>query len=174
MERSAGDAMMQPTLPDAAPRAMTRDGHWWMPIMALALYSFLLHFVWEMLQFPLYVSPAASAHQLGIRMCLRATFGDVAIALSAYIVVAGWTQTWCWRASRVRVAMYLVVGLAITVLLEVLNVHVWHRWAYAAAMPTLLGVGVSPLLQWIIVPLLALWLTQRRVAAKSGRPQPLT
>ena len=169
MERSAGDAMTQLTSHDAAPHTLAIDGHWWTPIVALAFYSFLLHFVWEMLQFPLYGGMATAAHWLGIRMCLRATVGDVAIALSAYIVVAAWTRTWYWRASRIRIAAYLTVGLATTVLFEVLNVYVWHRWAYAPAMPILLGVGVSPLLQWIIVPLLAFWLSRRclpRIPAK--------
>lgn len=143
---------------------------WWMPMSVLACFSFLLHFLWEMAQVPLYAGMARMAHWSGILVCAKATAGDVVIALAAYATAAGCARTWHWRASRGHVAMYLAVGVAITVVLEGLNVYVWHRWAYAAAMPLVLGIGVSPLLQWAIAPPLALWLMQRHVAGRYRRP----
>ena len=143
---------------------------WWVPVMALASFSFLLHFLWATLQVPLYADMASMAHWSGVVACAKATAGDVAIALAAYTAVAARARMWHWHASRVRVATYLAAGVAITILLEGLNIHVWHRWAYAAAMPLVLGIGVSPLLQWTIIPPLALWLMQRHVAGGSRRP----
>ena len=140
-------------------------GNWWVPVMVLASFSFLLHFLWEMLQVPLHAGMAGMAHWSGVVVCAKATAGDVAIALAAYVTAAGFARARHWRASRVRVATYLAVGVAITLVLEWLNVYVWHRWAYSTAMPLVLGIGISPLLQWVIVPPLALWLMQRHVAA---------
>lgn len=145
-------------------------GSSWVPVSVLAAFSFLLHFLWEMLQVPLYADMARMAHWPGIVVCAKATAGDVVIAVAAYATAAGCARTWRWRASRGYVATYLAVGVAITVVLEALNVYVWHRWAYATAMPLLLGIGVSPLLQWAIVPPLALWLMQRHVAGRRRRP----
>lgn len=133
-------------------------------IVALALFSFLLHFAWEILQAPLYADMAAAPHWTSTRICLLATIGDVGIALAAYVVTTGWRMTLQWRACRMRLTMYVVVGLAITVVLELLNVYVLHRWAYGTTMPVFLRMGLSPLLQWITVPLFALWLAQRHVA----------
>lgn len=161
-ESSGTEAMASPAARDRAAAVP-----WWVPMSALASFSFLLHLLWEVLQVPLYTDMASMPHWPGVVVCVKATAGDVLIALTAYATVAAFRRTWHWRASRIRVATYLAVGLAITVLLEALNVYVWHRWAYATSMPLVLGIGVTPLLQWSIVPSLALWLTQRHVAGGS-------
>jgi hypothetical protein len=46
-----------------------------------------------------------------------------------------------------------------TVWSEWYNVYRANNWDYAAAMPTVLGIGLSLLLQWTIVPvaMLAVW-----------------
>lgn len=139
------------------------DGYWWALLPAFALFSFLLHFVWEMLQIPLYAGMAEARHLDATLLCLQATFGDVVIALCAYIVVAASARAWHWRPTSARMATYLIVGLVITVVMEMLNVHVWKRWSFGPAMPMVFGMSVSPLLQWIIIPPLALWLTRRHV-----------
>lgn len=57
----------------------------------------------------------------------------------------------------------------ITGTLEWLNVYVWQRWAYSPDMPLVLGIGLTPLLQWLLVPVLTLWLTRRHLGLASGR-----
>jgi len=61
-------------------------------------------------------------------------------------------------AGYARVATVTVVlGVAYTVFSEWLNVAVRGSWAYAPAMPRVLpfGTGLSPLLEWVVVPLAA-------------------
>ena len=148
-------------------RTDVADKKWWQPWSALTLFFFLLHFLWEMLQVPLYEGMASAPHWQAIRVCFTATVGDVAIALIAYLSVAigADDRQWLARPSAMRVASYVAVGLAITVVLEFLNVYVWRRWGYASAMPLVLGFGVSPLVQWIAVPVMALWLARRHMAS---------
>jgi len=40
------------------------------------------------------------------------------------------------------------------------------RWAYSEAMPHLpvLGTGLLPLLQWLVIPPLVLWFIRRQIA----------
>ncbi len=56
-------------------------------------------------------------------------------------------------------------GLLTTLVMEVLSTQVWNRWAYAPAMPIIpgTGVGLAPVLQWLIVPSVALLLVGRRL-----------
>jgi hypothetical protein len=72
----------------------------------------------------------------------------------------------------VRVAAVTVLlGVAYTVFSEWQNVAVRGSWAYAPAMPRLppLGTGLSPLLEWIVVPLTAFaW--ARRYCPQNGSP----
>ena len=39
------------------------------------------------------------------------------------------------------------------------------RWEYAEAMPRLplLGTGLAPLLQWLLIPPLVIWLVRRQI-----------
>lgn len=60
-----------------------------------------------------------------------------------------------------QIGLYLVIGIVITAIAEFINISVLHRWEYGPAMLRLLGFGVTPLAQWIIVPVLILWLARR-------------
>jgi len=105
---------------------------------------------------------------------LHCTGGDV---LLAFLVLVGalllvgdpaWPSR---RAGRVA-ALTLVAGLACTVLIEWLMVEVWPTWAYSDLMPLLppLGTGLSPVLQWLLVPAVALWMAHRMGTVR--RPAP--
>ena len=59
------------------------SGHPALPETPVALFSFLLHFVWEFLQVPTYAGMAEMAHWQGIKFCTAATIGDVGFAIQA-------------------------------------------------------------------------------------------
>ena len=152
-------------------RADTARLAWWQPWAALAGFALLLHVAWESLQAPLDVGMEAGAHGPATRACALATLGDAAITLVAYGAVAALARDRAWglveptgRAWRRRLGAYLVAGEAVTVALELLNVHVLERWAYGPGMGAVAGVGVAPLAQWLLVPPLVLWLARRHVA----------
>lgn len=143
-----------------------REGPWWQPWTALALFSFGLHYVWETLHVSLYDGVAQQSHAAGVVCCLRAAAGDVMIALVSYGTVAALTRNRLWLADPrlSTVGGYVGAGLVITVAMELLSTGAWGRWTYAPAMPTVFGVGVSPLLQWLVLPPVALWLARRHLA----------
>lgn len=145
------------------------------PWLPLAVGAFVLNFAWEMLQAPLYESMRGLPFANATWLCARASGGDVVIALAAYGGVAAivGSPAWLLRPRRAWVASYLVAGVTGTVLLEILNVQHWGRWAYARAMPRVFGVGVAPLAQWLVVPLVTLWVVRRyvrQIAARQTRP----
>ena len=84
--------------------------------------------------------------------------GALALAAACFAVAA-----WPKRRERAVAAATLVFGLAYTVLSEWVNVTVRETWAYAEAMPRVppIGTGLAPLLQWLVVPLLAFHLAHR-------------
>lgn len=138
----------------------------------LLILSFLGHFAWELMQAPLYSSFDDTSHVAGILMCLRATLGDLAIAFGAFwaATLAGGSRRWVDRPSGRTMAVFIAFGLLATVGLEHLNTEVLDRWSYGPDMPRLpmLGTGLSPLLQWIVVPSLVLWYLGR-LSRKTGR-----
>ena len=58
----------------------------------------------------------------------------------------------------------VLIGIGYTGYSEWINVEVRHTWAYSDLMPRLplLGTGVSPLLQWMVIPILALLIARHR------------
>ena len=143
----------------------------WQPWSALALFSFLLHFVWEMLSVPFYTAMGERPHAAAVRLCGEASLGDVVIALLAYSVVAvlrgrHWVMT-PDASSRIGFA---AVAVGITVVVEYVSVYRLARWSYAPAMPLVAGIGVVPLTQWIVLSLFTLWLTPRHLAGVIALP----
>lgn len=138
-----------------------------LPEVNVAIFAFLLNFVWEFAQGPLFEGMALAGHRQAIQVCARATAGDVGIALVAF-----WAVSWAWRSRRwilkptaLQLAGFVAVGLVITVVMEWLSTRVLDRWAYAEAMPIVpgLGVGLIPVLQWVFVPPVVAWFVRRQL-----------
>ena len=96
---------------------------------------------WEFAQMPLYTlwrtgSPGEIAFAV-----LHCTAGDVVIAASSLVAAAA-----------------VAFGLAYTPYSEHLNLA-RGAWAYSEAMPTLplLGTGLAPLAQWLVIPAVSLF-----------------
>jgi hypothetical protein len=63
---------------------------------------------------------------------------------------------WPFFGLRMK-ATAVLIGLGYTIFSEWLNVAIRGSWAYTASMPVLpvLGTGVAPILQWLLVPSIA-------------------
>jgi hypothetical protein len=136
-------------------------------LAAFAGFSFLLHFAWEMLQSSFYADLPDSPHAQAVWICTRAALGDAAMALGAY-ASAALVQRQPWWILQPRShgwTGYLLTGVALTLVLEHLATGALGRWSYGPRMLTLPGlhIGLAPLLQWLLIPPLAVWLTARHV-----------
>ena len=131
--------------------------------------SALLHFAWEWVQLPLYTVWFDESFARLAFVVAHCTAGDVAIATVAMGLSLAMFADKRWPAVGLkRVALGAVAfGVAYTVYSEWLNTVVREEWAYTAAMPTVppYGTGLAPLLQWFVVPILAvLYARGRRLA----------
>ena len=144
-----------------AHHATSLVGDWLGTLRRYFFFALLAHPVWETLQLPLYtIWQDGSAGEIAFAV-MHCTAGDLLIAVSclmAALMVAGrgdWPSTGFWRVAVVAVAL----GVVYTVFSEWLNLVVRESWAYSGLMPVLppFGTGLSPLMQWIVVPLAGLW-----------------
>ena len=87
---------------------------------------------------------------------LHCTLGDVVIGTAAFGFAAWLFGRVDWPIHRPwgGTAIVIAIGTMFTAWSEWNNVYRLKLWAYGPAMPTILGIGVSPLLQWIVLPLL--------------------
>ena len=145
-----------------------RESSWYQPWVALAFFSASLNVVWELLAMSFYVTRTTSGTGGGIVMCLIAALGDVGITLVSYAVAATiGTRRWVCRPTVSPFAVYLAVGLVVTVASEYVNVYILHRWSYPPRMWTVAGVAVLPLVQWMLLPPIVLRLARRHLSRTS-------
>lgn len=134
--------------------------------------SFLLHLLWENAQAPLFANYVSFAQHFPI--CLRATItGDLFMVFLLYLVLALVHRDlqWLERKDVFRHPATWVlppfIGALFAIIIE-LRALLEHRWSYTDAMPILpfFPVGIVPVLQMIVVPLVTLllcrWLLKRQ------------
>jgi hypothetical protein len=142
------------------------------PETNVALFAFLLHFPWEFLQVPFFAGMTTAPHWEAVTFCTRATLGDVAITLVAFwgAAVAARSRDWIRRPQRTPMTVFVVIGVLITVLFERLATGPLGRWSYSELMPVVpgLGVGLVPIVQWLVLPPALVWLVRRQLAGARG------
>lgn len=102
-----------------------------------------------------------------IMHCTKATSGDVVISLAAFWSACLYARSrlWLLEDNKAALMVFLGVGMFITVVFEALATGPLERWQYAESMPVLplLGTGLAPVAQWIVLPLLQLWFVRRQL-----------
>jgi hypothetical protein len=116
--------------------------------------AFVLNLVWEIAQVRLYTIWAAADGMSVAWALLHCTLGDVMIALVMFALAGAVLWRADWPASRPWTGGAIVVigTMAFTAWSEWYNVYRVGNWGYTASMPTVFGIGLSPLLQWLILP----------------------
>ena len=116
--------------------------------------AFALNLAWEVAQVRLYTL-WSEVDGPGIALALlHCSVGDVLIALAMYALagIVLWRADWPASRPWIGGAIVVVGSLSFTAWSEWYNVYRVGSWAYAAGMPTFFGIGLSPLLQWLILP----------------------
>ncbi len=143
------------------------------PAFNIAIFALLLSLPWEFGQMWLYAGVSEMSHLHGIRICMAATVGDAAIMLTAFgtITTVAHSPDWVRAPTSLQVASFLLIGLAVTIAVEVIATRTAGvlSWRYAASMPVTpwLGIGLAPLLMWLVVPLLVLWFVRRQIGQRA-------
>ena len=145
------------------------------PELHVALLSFAFHFVWEFIQAPTYADMVERPHWDGIKLCTSATFGDVGFALTAFWITALLAKSRYWIAAPKpwQIGVFVAIGILLTVGFEYYYTQVSLRWTYSELMPLVppFGTGLSPLLQWLVIPSLVIWYCRLLLQNKSPSPQ---
>ncbi len=124
--------------------------------LVTALVAYAANTAWELAQRPLY-----GAGQ-DVTRCLVAAGWDAAYTIAALAMASAARQRW----GRAAYWSTLILSL----LLLATGIEFWalttDRWSYSSAMPTLLGLGLSPLTQ---LPLLGAMVALVHGAAAARR-----
>jgi hypothetical protein len=116
--------------------------------------AFILNLLWEIGHVRLYTLWMEADALRIAGSVLHCTLGDVIIALALFALAGIVLERADWPVSRPWAGGAIVVigAITFTALSEWYNVYRTGAWGYTRDMPTIYGIGLSPLLQWLIVP----------------------
>ena len=154
--------------------------HWYRDRATLSFIGFrylpwlgLLNLLWEIAQLPLYTVWAQGPLPYLAYVVVHCTLGDLVIGVNALAFALVATRAGAfddWKFRKVGLLAF-ITGVGYTVLSEWMNTIARPSWEYSALMPVInlngLKVGLSPLLQWLVIPPVALWLAGFRPLNKT-------
>ena len=138
--------------------------------------SFALHLLWENAQAPLFAGFTDNVGQ-HLWACFQATAtGDMAFSLVLYFAISVVHRDIWWAEDRENYhhaatwALPPLIGVLLATAFELWAVYVVKRWEYGL-MPIVpvVRVGVTPLLQMIVVPTVTLCLCRRQFFYRTFR-----
>lgn len=131
-------------------------------------FSFFLNFFWEALHAVyLYQRHDFDAANY-VPMLLYVSSVDSLIVSGLYLGVSIiWRNIfWIKQFMKVQILIFTIIGVVVAAIIEYLSVFYFHKWMYKAAMPTVFGIGVSPLVQLSATGLIAAWLNRELLYGK--------
>ncbi len=132
------------------------------------LFSYGANFVWESLHAVFLYEEHNFHAEKYIRMVIYTSGVDGLLILGLYLFAAiVWRDTfWLQKMNKKQRSAVFVLGMMIAAVIEYRKVFMLKIWKYNQLMPTLFGIGISPLFQLSITGMLAFWLTRRLLYRK--------
>jgi hypothetical protein len=129
-------------------------------VLFTLVLSFLLNLAWEIIQMPLYKD--ASFNIQHIAFCGLASVADAIMVLLIYFVLALIYKDplWIKHLNLRRTLFTVLIGSTGAVLAEIRHLSEGN-WDYASSMPIVpfVNVGLSPVLQFMFLPVLSYYLS---------------
>ena len=129
-------------------------------VLIMAVISFILNEVWELLQMPLYSSAYYNVEH--IIFCTLGALADMIMILLLYLSYAFIYKNIFWIAQEnwFKIFVVMLTGAVGAVLSEKRHLLL-GSWAYDQSMPIVpfVNVGLSPVLQFFLLPVIIYFLS---------------
>ena len=126
--------------------------------------------IWEAAQMPLYTLWETGNSLDIVADVSKCTGVNIVIATVSllFATLVGSAIKLSGRAYLVTIGLTCAFSVGYTVYSEWLNVYVKGTWAYSDLMPIVPGleVGLSPLIQWIVLPTFGILMVHRRASVR--------
>lgn len=122
--------------------------------LKVLLTSSLINLAWEVAHSPLYETALAMPIQQYSPMILGMSIKDGLWITLFYALTAILFKNADILKNRGQLCAFAIIALTFSFLDEKISLEL-GRWEYAASMPTLLGIGLTPLLELAVTGMLA-------------------
>jgi len=105
----------------------------------------ILNITWEFSHYQLYNDLSSIT---GTPHLIIASFTDVLWVFLIYSIVSISRKNFSWinNPKKRDYILFVILSLIVALLIEVINIKL-GRWSYKESMPTIYGIGLSPLIQ---------------------------
>ncbi len=137
------------------------DSAWLRSLRRYMTFVAVANLIWEFAHLPLYTLWETGTLQEIVFAAVHCTGGDILISLASIMLALFLAGDHHWPYENDRRVLWLTVcfGLGYTIFSEWLNIVIREAWAYRDIMPIVpyLDAGLTPMLQWIVIPVVAYW-----------------
>jgi uncharacterized membrane protein len=137
-------------------------------MLSIFVFSFFLNYVWESYHAVFLYEKHNFRAEKYVQMLTYVSVVDSFLIGGIYLFIAAlWKDLfWLLAMDRKHIWTACVSGVVLAAFIEYRKVFILKIWSYTALMPTLFGIGISPLVQLPATGLLAFWLTRKLLYQK--------
>ena len=116
--------------------------------------AFILNFLWEILHFPLYIDLTGIPKYPHL---LIATLTDAIIITFIFMLISLLNKNTSW-IRHPKISDYLLIIIPTLIIASAIELYSVSngRWSYKEIMPTIFGIGLSPLIQLAVTGIITL------------------
>ena len=120
---------------------------------------FLLNLIWEYSHYFLYIDLSGISKHPHLWL---ATFTDTLIITSIFLIISLSHKSikWINHPNKDDYISIIIMSLIVAVFIETRALRI-ERWAYTGLMPTIFGIGLSPLIQLFTTAIIALLIIRK-------------
>ena len=132
-------------------------------IVFLVFLVFILNTLWEFLHSNLYINLSGIfiTNILNIKLpysfiLILASITDTFLILSIFGIISliNFNLKWILSPKIKDYSLIAILGISIAIIIEKINLG--KNWIYTESMPTLLGIGISPLVQLSLTSIISI------------------
>ena len=123
-------------------------------MLIIGFIALFLNVIWEFSHYFLYIDLSGIPKYTHL---IIASFTDMLIILGIFTIISlkNKNTNWIKNPGKFDYLMVILLGLIVAIFIEVKNLNL-GRWEYTATMPTLFGIGISPLIQLAFTGIISL------------------
>ena len=127
-------------------------------LLIICMTALILNIIWEFSHYSLYVDLSGISKPVHL---IIASFADMLIIMGIFVFLSlkNGNANWIENPNKSDYFAVVFLGIIVAVLIEKINLNL-GRWRYTEAMPTVFGLGVSPLIQLALTGLISIILVR--------------
>lgn len=134
------------------------------PLLLIFLLGLGLNLVWEFSHCRLYETCRRQSWRDNAPLLIKMSIKDSLFIILFYLITVWIFGAEDFLNNQAAIAFFMALGLGFSFIDETVSLRL-KRWEYAPIMPTVLGVGITPLLEIAVTGLATLFIVFRLLPA---------